>query len=58
MVPDDDDRLGWWAIAGTELLALLHRVATGEDPDVVYAEAYANAEHPDPERKEPHPPMQ
>ena len=37
--------LGWWAIAGEELLAALRRVAGGEDPDLVYAELYANSDH-------------
>lgn len=42
--------LGWWAISGEEFLAALRRVAEGESPDLVYAEAYANA---DIERVEP-----
>jgi hypothetical protein len=37
--------LGWWSISGSALLEMLRRVACGEDPDLVYAEAYANAEH-------------
>lgn len=37
------DPLGWWAIAGTELLAALHRAHNGDDPDIVYAELYANS---------------
>lgn len=36
--------LGWWVIHGENLLAALHFVAQGEDPDLVYAELYANAE--------------
>ncbi len=40
-IPD----LGWWSISGEELLKLLRRVASGESPDLVYAEAYANSEH-------------
>lgn len=39
--------LGWWSISGDELLALLRRVAAGEDPDLVYAETYANSDHED-----------
>lgn len=39
--------MGWWTISGEDLLALLRRVYAGEDPDIVYAEAYANAEHED-----------
>lgn len=34
--------LGWWALRGEDLLAMLHRVRQGEDPDLVYAEAYVN----------------
>ena len=37
--------LGWWAISGDALLGMLRRVAEGEDPDIVYAEEYANSEH-------------
>ncbi len=37
------DPLGWWSIAGTELLAALRRAHSGEDPDFVYAELYANS---------------
>ena len=35
--------LGWWAISGHELLAALRRAASGDDPDVLYAELYANS---------------
>jgi hypothetical protein len=35
--------LGWWSISGESLLFMLNRVADGEDPDIVYAEEYANA---------------
>lgn len=35
--------LGWWSIHGEDLLALLRRAAAGEDPDLLYAEAYANS---------------
>lgn len=38
-------RLGWWVIAGDELLEALRRAHVGEDPDVLYAELYANSEH-------------
>lgn len=37
--------LGWWGIAGSELLDLLRRAHAGENPDLLYAEAYANSEH-------------
>lgn len=39
----------WWAIAGDELLAMLRRVAAGEDPDNVLIEAYVNADRDEPE---------
>lgn len=45
----DDDHLGWWTIHGGDLLDLLRRTHDGEDPDAVYAEVYANAEHEYPE---------
>jgi hypothetical protein len=35
----------WWMIEGDDLLAMLRRVRDGEDPDIVYAEEYANCEH-------------
>lgn len=38
------DRLGWWAISGSEFLRALRLVADGSDPDLVYAEFYANSE--------------
>ena len=37
--------LGWWTISGEDLLDMLRRSHDGEDPDLVYAEAYANSEH-------------
>jgi hypothetical protein len=37
--------LGWHVISGEQLLELLRRVAAGEDPDLVFAELWANAEH-------------
>lgn len=37
----------WWSISGDEILAMLRRVHDGEDPDLVYAEHYANSEHED-----------
>lgn len=41
--------LGWWAISGETLLDALRAVADGADPDLIYAELYANAdiERPD-----------
>lgn len=41
--------LGWWVIAGEDLLGMLREVAAGADPDLVYAEHYANSEHPPPD---------
>lgn len=35
--------LGWWTISGESFLEALRRCANGEDPDVVYAEFYANS---------------
>jgi hypothetical protein len=34
-----------WTIHGSNILDMLRRVEAGEDPDLVYAEEYANAEH-------------
>lgn len=36
--------MGWWVISGESLLDMLKRVHEGEDPDLVYAEFYANCE--------------
>lgn len=36
--------LGWWCISGDALLDLLRRAHSGEDPDLLYAEEYANAD--------------
>jgi hypothetical protein len=41
----DSDGARWWAISEEDVLAMLRRVAAGEDPDAVYAEAYVNSEH-------------
>lgn len=37
--------LGWHVISGEHLLESLKRVGQGEDPDLVFAELWANAEH-------------
>jgi hypothetical protein len=37
--------LGWWTIAGEEFLRALRLVAEGDDPEMVYAEFYANSDH-------------
>lgn len=42
---DSPPPLGWWAIAGDELIDLLRRAHAGESPDLLYAEAYANSDH-------------
>lgn len=39
------DPLGYWVLDGTTLLSLLRRVRDGEDPDQIYLEEYANADH-------------
>lgn len=39
------DPLGWHVIAGSHLIDLLRRAAQGEDPDLLFAELWANAEH-------------
>lgn len=39
--------LGWHVIHGDSLMAMLRRVAAGEDPEMVYLEEYVNAERED-----------
>ena len=39
-----EQTLGWWAISGDALLSALKRAHDGEDPDLVYAELYANSD--------------
>lgn len=34
-------KLGWWAISGEDLLAMLRRVEAGERAEIVYIEEYA-----------------
>lgn len=41
---DEPTPLGWWTISGEALLDLLRRAHLGEDPDLMYAEEYANSE--------------
>ena len=43
-VSQDEDEREWWTIAGSALQAALHRAHEGEDPEIVYAEMYANSE--------------
>lgn len=40
-----DKPAAWWAISEDAFLDALRRVAAGEDPDLVYAEFYANSDH-------------
>jgi hypothetical protein len=47
MMSDADARLGWWTISGEAIMSMLQRVHDGEEPFVVYAEEYANADHSD-----------
>lgn len=37
------NHLGWWTISGEALLDMLREVQAGADPDLVYAEHYANS---------------
>lgn len=37
--------LGWWTISGEALLDLLRQAHDGSDPDLLYAEHYANSDH-------------
>ena len=36
--------LGWWVMSGEDFLDCLNRCRKGEDPDMVYAEQYANSD--------------
>lgn len=40
---DEPKGLGWWTLPGETLLAALHAVKDGHDPDLLYAEMYANS---------------
>ena len=42
---DNTPPLGWHVISGEDLLAMLRRVANGENPDMVYVEEWVNADH-------------
>lgn len=37
------DGLGWWAIPGENLLDMLRRAHSGENPDLIYTEEWVNA---------------
>lgn len=42
--PEPIRPLGWWTISGADLLDALRRAHHGADPDIVYAEMYANSD--------------
>lgn len=44
MSEEEPRGLGYWAISGEALLDLLLRAGRGEDPDLLYAEQYANSD--------------
>ena len=46
---DNPEMMGWWVINGAMLLDALRQCYRGENPDMVYAELYANSkvEQPD-----------
>lgn len=35
----------WWVISEPDFLEALHRAHNGENPEIVYAEWYANSDH-------------
>lgn len=35
----------WWVVHEENMLAMMRRCYAGEDPDIVFAEEYANCEH-------------
>ena len=37
--------LGWHVMSGEQLMEMLQRAADGEDPDLLFAELWANADH-------------
>jgi len=39
----------WWTIPEEAILDALRRAANGEDPDMIYAEMYANCDHESPD---------
>jgi hypothetical protein len=45
---EDVPALGYHVISGELLLEMLRRVEEGESADLVYAEAWANADHEQP----------
>lgn len=39
----DVEPKGYWAISAADLLSLMKRAHAGEDPHILYAEAFANS---------------
>lgn len=41
--------MGWWSLSGEDLMTSLYRAYEGENPEIIYAELYANSviEEPD-----------
>lgn len=35
--------LGWWTLSGEEFMKAMRRAHDGEDPEMIYAEYYANS---------------
>jgi hypothetical protein len=44
MTDTEPEPSGWWTISGEAFMDALRAVAAGENPDIVYAEHYANSE--------------
>ena len=46
---DNPEMMGWWVVNGAVLLDALRQCYRGENPDMIYAELYANSkvERPD-----------
>ena len=51
LLPNPDDwcgmcrnSRGWWVISGVDFANAMTRAASGEDPDLLYAEYYANGD--------------
>lgn len=42
-----EDSLGWWTMSGGCFMEALHRANAGEDPNLIYAEYYANSDRED-----------
>ena len=38
-----EHRMGWWTLSGEDFLEAMKRAHVGEDPDMLYAEYFANA---------------